>query len=279
MNTLDPKPYCEAPIRYLGKHWKGSAESARIGDRDSRRKNTERHIVPIIDCREVQGKKPFDLDREGFLLTKMSPAASDLRDSEKVETLYYAQIKALLRELTGADHVFPYQHQIRTEDPSDFNNAYARFIHSDYGMENRNKTATTALAEWGIELDHSKKWDFAWYNLWQPIDWEVQQNPLAIIDFTTLERDDLVGYYYTGDAGGRGGLFRSTMPVFNPGHRVCFFSRMQTDEIMVFKQLETRKGRALSCPHTSFDDPNAPSDALPRRSIETRTMCAFATEV
>ncbi len=61
-------------------------------------------------------------------------------------------------------------------------------------MENRNKTATTALAEWGVELDHSKKWDFAWYNLWQPIDWEVQQNPLAIIDFTTLERDDLVGY-------------------------------------------------------------------------------------
>lgn len=279
MKSRPQTPYCEAPIRYLGKQWKGSSESAMIGDRNSRRENTELHVVPIIDCRYQIEEETLDLDREGFRLAKMSPATSDLRDSGKVETLYYAQIEALLRELTGADHVFPYQHQIRTEDSSDFNNAYARFIHSDYGMENKEKTASSALAEWGVDLDRSKKWEFSWYNLWQPIDWEVQQNPLAIIDSTSLERDDLVGYYYTGDSDGRGQRFRSTMPIFNPAHRVCFFSRMQTDEILIFKQLETRPGRALSCPHTSFNDPSAPNDALPRRSIETRTMCAFATEI
>ena len=65
------------------------------------------------------------------------------------------------------------------------------------------------------------------------------------------------------------------MPVHREGHRFYYFPRMQTDEIMVFKQLETRSGAGLPCPHTSFDDMTAPDDALGRRSVESRAMCAF----
>ncbi len=229
--------------------------------------------MPILDARPLLENGGLDLDREGFVLAKLSPAA-DLRDADKVEQVYYPQIEALMRELTGADHVFPYQHQIRTEDTSSFNNAYARFIHSDYDLASPRETVEDLVTEHDLELDLDKEWDFAWYNLWQPVDWEVQQNPLAIIDATSMRDDDMITYLYTGF--GAGERFRSTMPAYNPEHRIYFFPHMQTDEIMVFKQMETRAGRASSSPHTSFDDPTAPPDARPRRSIETRTMCAFA---
>jgi hypothetical protein len=272
METRQTAIHCEAPIRYLAREWRGHSETATIGTRETRRANTDPRTVPIRDARPLLEGPGLDLDREGFTLAKLTPGVSDFRDPAKVELAYYPQIDALMRELTGADRVFPYQHQLRTEDTSDFNNAYARFIHSDYDMENRDSTASAALRDWGVELDSEKQWEFAWYNLWQPIDWEVQQNPLAIIDSTSLDQEDMLSYYYTGS----GDRFRSTMPVFNHNHRIFFFPRMQTDEIMVFKQLDTRQGVALSCPHTSFDDPTAPTDSLPRRSIETRTMCAFA---
>ena len=66
------------------------------------------------------------------------------------------------------------------------------------------------------------------------------------------------------------------MPVFNPDQRFYYFSRMQTDEMMVIKQLDTRPDRARGCPHTSFDV-EAPPDAPGRRSIEVRLVCAFGS--
>ena len=66
------------------------------------------------------------------------------------------------------------------------------------------------------------------------------------------------------------------MPVYNPDHEFFYFPRMQTREVLVIKQLDSRPDRAVSCPHTSFDEA-APEDAPGRRSIEVRLMCAFGT--
>ena len=68
----------------------------------------------------------------------------------------------------------------------------------------------------------------------------------------------------------------STMPVFNEQHRFYYFPKMKTTEALVFKQLDTRNHSAIACPHTSFDNVNASSNAKPRRSIEIRVMCAFS---
>jgi hypothetical protein len=65
------------------------------------------------------------------------------------------------------------------------------------------------------------------------------------------------------------------MPVHREAHRFYYFPRMQMDEAIVFKQLDPRPGRAYCCPHTSFDDPGAPADAVGRRSIELRAVGVF----
>lgn len=57
---------------------------------------------------------------------------------------------------------------------------------------------------------------------------------------------------------------------------------MQTDEVMVFMGLwqhadiaAQHPGSRRMNPHTSFVDPTAPVDALGRRSVDARVLCAF----
>ena len=64
-------------------------------------------------------------------------------------------------------------------------------------------------------------------------------------------------------------------PVHNPAHQFWYFPLMETSEVLVFKQLESRPGRAAYCPHTSFDVLEAAEDSPPRRSIETRVLAVF----
>lgn len=257
-------------VRYLNPEWKSRKEIPNIGDRESRRANTSKHQVSIHDARGMH----LDLDDCGFVVTEHTSSVRDFHDKEEVCSTYYAELRGVITNLTGADEViFTPEHVVRTEDTSDFNRAYARFVHCDYSLSDRPKDREKALAKHRELLDPAKHWEFAWYNTWQPIEREVQQNPLAVLDARTLDEDDVVDYYYTGY--GKKGL--TSMPVFNPNHRLCYFPLMQTNELLVFKQLDTRPGNAIACAHTSFNL-EAPEDALGRRSIEVRMMCAFGTD-
>ena len=55
-----------------------------------------------------------------------------------------------------------------------------------------------------------------------------------------------------------------------------YFPRMTEEEMLVIKQLDTRPGRAVACPHTSFDIETPPGTPA-RRSIEVRMVCAFGS--
>ena len=60
--------------------------------------------------------------------------------------------------------------------------------------------------------------------------------------------------------------------------RYCYFPQMNPDEVLVFKQLDSRIEKSLVCPHTSFIDPTAAPDAAERHSIDIRFMCVFPKE-
>ena len=48
------------------------------------------------------------------------------------------------------------------------------------------------------------------------------------------------------------------------------------DEALLFKTFDSETdGRARFTIHTSFEDPNAPADAAPRESIETRCLVFY----
>jgi len=99
----------------------------------------------------------------------------------------------------------------------------------------------------------------------------VQQNPLTLIDTRTIRREDFREYVFDEDG-------VASMPLYSSDHRHYYFPRMQTSELLVFKQLDSRFERTSLCAHTSFDDATSPGDAPRRRSIEVRLMCVFARD-
>lgn len=265
----NPHAEVSTSIRYLNSDWKDASELPRIGDRESRREVTQLLSVQVKDARDIADE--LDLNTTGFDYYRLEADVKDFHNEKLVRDIYYPQIAEFAREATGATEVFITNHLVRTEDKSNFNRAYARFVHCDYGINTTQNVSETLLQNRGKNLDGYENADYAWFNSWQPFDFRVAKNPLCVLDARTIDAGDVIEYLYTANQKD----FRSSMPIWNPKHQFYYVSHMNTDEIFLVKQLETRDVRAKYCPHTSFDDPNSPPDAPPRRSIEVRMMCVF----
>ena len=246
----------EAEVRYLNAEWRDRAEVPVVGDRETRRANTTKHRV-VVRLRSSGADYVI--------------AVAEFRDDEEVRRVYYPEIVALARAATGAAEVLITQHVLRTEDTSDFNKAYARFLHCDYTLHDPRDTARRALSRRGFALADYADREFAWYNAWQPFDHPAEKNPLTVVDASTVDLDEVLDYHYTG----YGATGRSAMPLYNPDHRFYYVPRMATHELLLMKQLDTRVGLSTLCPHTSFDIPSSDDDTPPRRSIEVRMMAVF----
>ena len=63
---------------------------------------------------------------------------------------------------------------------------------------------------------------------------------------------------------------------YNPAHEWVYFPRMRRDEGILFTVYDSaRDGRPRFTPHTAFSDPHTPPGALPRKSMEIRTIAFF----
>ena len=265
----DKKEAIAAKVRYIDAEWKGRQDSPRIGSRESRRAATSFQDVTIYNARPRLIEGTADLDRSGFTLTKNDTSVKSFREDMEVAVAYYPEMQELIRRVTGAGRVFVLNHLVRTEQPTSFNDGYARFVHCDYNLRRLREMSEDLLDK--NEITPQEKWVYVWYNTWQPFDNVVENNPLAFIDWESLPIDDVIDYYYTG----YGSANLVAAPVYNPAHKFFYVPRMATDEVLVIKQLDSRLGHSAYCPHTSFDDPTAELDSLPRRSIETRLLGVF----
>ncbi len=259
----------KAKVRYINPEWRDRAETPRIGSRETRRANTSFYDVAIHDARARFAADGLDLDRCGFTLAENRTKATDFRNDEEVAALYYPEMRDLVCRATGASRAFVRGHLVRTEKPIDFNDGYSRFVHCDYNVARLHEMALELLERDGVTPQDN--WTYVWYNTWQPFDHQVQNNPLAVIDWESLPMADVIDYFYTG----RGQDSLVAAPIYNPDHKFWYFPQMETSEVLVFTQLDTRPGNAIYCPHTAFDVRDAAEDSPPRRSIETRLLAVF----
>jgi len=272
----------DARIRFVKDTWRTLPGIPRIDSRDERRANTEFHDVPILDARPMHLRGELDLDTNGFVLTRHETPMGDFSDRAAIESDYLPSLCALIASLTGAEAVFPINYLVRSEkplNPSDWVNAYARYVHLDYNTPRALDTLREYLMRNGYaEAERARNFTFddpfeplpfpaAIIGCWQPIEHEVRRNPLTLMDASSLRSEDMVDYIIEGSLG--------ALPLFRADQRMYYFPRMQTDELIVFKHMDARPHRARWCPHTSFDDPTSPSDAPGRRSIETRLAAVF----
>jgi len=114
---------------------------------------------------------------------------------------------------------------------------------------------------------------FAIVNVWRPIRGPLRDWPLAICDTQSVSGDDWVAT----DLVHRDRLGETYLLTYRPSHRWFYVPEMRVDEALLLKCYDSAEdGRARFVPHTSFMDPTAPADVLPRASIELRTFVFFS---
>ena len=266
--------WVESQIAFVNEEWREHDELPRIYNRESRHANTTRHDVIIHNARLE--KDHYDLDSCGYMLINHKTQITEFRDKEVVAKQYFPEMREVILELTKAHDafVFPF-YQVRSRRPDNFFDAYSLYMHCDFSPDTWLQFAQSIIKDSGAKDEFPpEKWDFALYNFWRPIGQAVEKDPLVLIDARTMERQDIINYRLIED----GDKAQAAVPLFNKNQRYCYFPNMELDEVLVFKQLDSRAEKSLVCPHTSFIDPNAAADAAERESIDIRFMCVFPKE-
>jgi hypothetical protein len=265
-----PNRFIEAAINYTSR----SAETAVLYefDRESSTHIFETHVVRIEDARPMAGT--LSLDQHGFILAECPTAVTDFYDSDQVHDIYFREVEALVRALTGAEIVLVFGEALRSEGPDARTpRRPARNAHVDF-----NAATVRRFVEAMVEQPKAQRLlrqRFALINLWRPIR-PIEQAPLALCDATTVSAADLM----LGEIGHKPGedppiKLEGFNVAHNPAHRWHYFPDMQPDELLVFKLCDSDEDRAQWTAHTAFDDPSSPPDAAARESIEVRTIAFF----
>ncbi|HUB94468.1 MAG TPA: CmcJ/NvfI family oxidoreductase [Stellaceae bacterium] len=236
------------------------------------RSNTlpETHIVPIYDARPLAGD--LSLDREGFALLESASSVHDFWDDDELRDVYYPEAEAAIAQATGADRVFIFDHtrRKRVADADDRAAGIPRQpvtrVHIDHTAKSGPQRVRDLLGDEAEELLRGR---VQVINLWRPIRGPLRDAPLAVCDARSVAPGDLVpsDLVYPNRVG-------ETYAVkYNPDHHWFFVPAMRRDEALLIKCFDSETdGRARFVPHTAFDDPTMASDALPRESIEIRSL-------
>jgi len=244
------------------------------GDQTDHLGNFAGHEVEVHNGHEEEGTTHLDV--EGFLLVQQPTSVDNFHDDAQVTSIYHAEVKALLKELTGAKRVEIFddtrrsssldkqrEHKIR--EP-------AAIVHNDYTARSGIKRLRDHFADRPDEADRLLEGRFAIINVWRSTDGPIQDHPLVMCDASSVRAEDLVSMERRGEE--RVGELQ--VALHHPGQRWYYYPAMQMNEALVFKTFDSvLDGRARFTVHSSIRDPAAPADAPPRQSIETRCFVFF----
>jgi hypothetical protein len=243
-----------------------------FGPNNIRRRTSGTEELHHLEISSGRGK-PFSLEENGFVFVEHQTAVRDFFDKAELERVYYPEVAALIRGLSGAKRVHVFDHTLRSGDEAEREARLVRepvlSAHNDYTEWSGPNRVREVLPE---EAESLLKTRFAIIQVWRAINRPIESNPLAIADARSIAAEDLLvaERRYPHRVG------QTYRLKYSPGHRWFYFPRMRRDEALVFKVYDSEKdGRARFTPHTSFDDPTTPPGAPPRQSIEARALAFF----
>ncbi len=233
------------------------------------------HAVPIHDARPIVDQ--FSLDAQGLSFTRQETQVGNFYDAQEVQRVYYPEVAALVKRLTGAEKVLVFDHNVRNAPRAQREEDGARepvlTCHNDYTTASGPQRVRDLLP--AQEAEGRLKHRFAFINVWRPIRGPVQDTPLAVCDAQSIGQDHFVAtdLKYPN----RTGEVYSVS--YHPGHRWYYCSDMQPDEALLLKCYDSRTdGTARFTAHSAFENPASPVNAAPRESVEARTIAFFASK-
>lgn len=254
-------PTRERPFNYMfqppqGKPWHNCAY--------------EQRICRIHDARWLSSS--MSLDVTGFQLLDAPAAVRDFHDEREVTENYYPEIEELAKGLVGGTRAIVFDHLLRQREnkssPQSFgregeNPAAVGRVHNDYTEESGRRRLQLAWPDAPADRP------FVILNFWRAVDYPAFDAPLAVCDARSFPRRDWVA----GDVIYRERTGEIYLGTYSDSHDWYYYPAMQPSEVLVFKTYDSRfDSPARMTPHCAFDDPGAPADAPPRRSIEVRCL-------
>ena len=229
----------------------------------------EAHRVPIHDVRPLA--QEVSLDGQGFALLDHRSGVRDFSDEDEIKRVFYPESEALVKQATGADRVFIFDHTVRRRVPGVRDRAPgprqpALRVHVDHTARSAPQRVRDLLPDEAADLLTSR---VQVLNLWRPIRHPVRDAPLAVADVRSVVPADLV----PSDLVHPDRVGESYAVTFNPAHVWFYVAEMRPDEALLFKCYDSEvDGRARFTPHSAFIDASAPPDAPPRESVELRML-------
>ncbi|KAF8127016.1 hypothetical protein EV363DRAFT_1401449 [Boletus edulis] len=230
----------------------------------------ESHSAIIHDARGKQDA--FSLDISGFQWVNYSSAEKEFTDGERIKTVYYAEVEDVLKRYAGgAKKVFIFNHTIRRNPKPETKPARltargpAHIVHADQSFAAAEQKVRECLPD---DAERLLKGRYL-INVWRPIGNNVAHDPLAAVDFRSIDVDvDLVPVrmiYPNRESG-------SYNVKYNPEHKWYYLSDQTPDEVMLLKCFDSDTDKARLAPHSAFPDGTSPADAPHRQSIEVRAL-------
>ena len=251
------------PVRYID--WPEMAHNA--VDPEYRQ-----HEMNVRNGRLV--RDTFDIDTHGFVFVDHPTQMKDFNLEAERNSVYHAEVQALIKKHTGAADVVVFDHTLRVSDEHMQQSMNARptvkGVHNDYTEASAPQRLRDIIGDAEAERRFKKRW--AIVQVWRPIRGTVLIDPLGICDgrsipqkgFIRVERryKDRTGEVYH--------------IAHNPSHVWFHFPQMERHEALVFKVFDSDTSKpSRFTAHSAFDDPATPANAPARESIETRTFAFF----
>ena len=238
--------------------------------------------IDVINGREVNPRPT--LDSHGFQLL-IAPTKLNLVDTDVVRSQYYEQCREMLLKATGCQEVRGGGHEYRNgfggesgprgvkPTPNGSGGAYALGIHADM----------CAVVEDAFRRIIPDERHFESINIWRStkLDELIETMPLAVCDMRSIDPNDIV----FGDGMNTGNIKQYTKVVdqrivHSPGQRWYYFPDMSPDEVLIFRQYDTRQEtlNLRTVFHQAVKDPNTRSKAPMRSTIEVRMQAIYGAE-
>lgn len=224
------------------------------------------------------------LESHGFQLVH-APCDLDLMDTDVVTGAYYGHCREVVQEITGCYEVRGGGHEYRNgfggqsgergvkPTPNGSGGGYGMGIHSDMCA-----AVEDAFARIVPDERH-----FQSLNIWRSVKPGelVFTAPLGVCDMRSVNPGDIV--FGDGTATGNIKQYYKVVDqrvIFSPSQRWYYFPNMTADEVLVFRQYDTRQEplNLRTVFHSAVVDPNTPEDAPMRYTIEVRMQAVFDKE-
>lgn len=264
-----------ASLNYLARRVDGLATWTYDPPGGGPRFNGELRAYPVR-IRNARTLPHDGIEQRGFCCLRRPTAVRDFRDDADVRATGYPEAAEWIADALGASQAIVFDHTVRQRAPGrpplDGSGGSFSTVRTPVGRVHADFTPRSAprriAALLGLGPDDALP-PYRIIGLWRPLNrGPLLDAPLALAAADSVSTDELVpnAIVYPERRGETYALLHSER------HRWFTYPAMRRDEALLFLHYDARSGSVRTVPHTAFEDPQTPTDAEPRASVEMRVL-------